>query len=113
MTGSHVAQETNRFRVRVGSSIRGNEEFPAKEAPDGYRTPGKSHGQRPDGVFEKRYALTLAPHLKVMRYKLQARDSQVVMVWREGDNIQMKVTVAGECQTKTVLCTPAGLCLTT
>ncbi len=111
ITESAAGQENNTFRSRIGPNMNGQEEFQITKTADAYRIAGKSHMQGSGRVIDMTYELSLTPDLKFVRYRLQAGGNQVIEAWREGDNIQMKGSAAGQSQTKTVPFTPSTLVL--
>lgn len=106
-----AAQETNKFRLRVGSIMTGTEEYEITKTADGCRLAGKLHTQIGDRSMDATHEQTLTPDLTLVRYKLQAGGNQVIEAWREGDQILMRVSASGKEQTKTVPFTPAALVL--
>lgn len=106
-----VAQDSNKFRTRVGKAMTGTEEYQVTRTADGYRIAGKMHTERPGGSLDATDDETLARDLTLVRYKLEAGGTQVIEAWRDGDNIQLKVSAGGKEQTKTVPYAPAATVL--
>ncbi len=111
LTANAVAQETNKFRVRVRSALTGNDEYQVTKGVDGYHSTGKLHTETAGRSLDTTHELTLTLDLKLARYKLQAGGTQVIEAWREGDNIQMKASAGAQSQTRTVPFTPSTLVL--
>jgi hypothetical protein len=107
-----VAQDVNKFRVRVRTVLSGTEEYQLAKAADGYHLTGKSHMQQGARTIDMTHEQTLAPDLTLVRYKLQVGNGeQVIEAWRDGHNIQIKVSAGGQQPTKTVPFAPAMLVL--
>ncbi len=96
------AQETNKFRLRVGSRMSGTEEYQLAKTAEGFRLTGKSHIEAGARVMEATHEETLASDLSLVRYKLLAGGAQVIEAWRDGAKVQMKVSVAGQEKTNSV-----------
>jgi pimeloyl-ACP methyl ester carboxylesterase len=103
-----VAQDSNRFRTRVGKAMTGTEEYQVTRTADGYRIAGKMHTERAGKSLDATDDETLASDLTLVRYKLEAGGAQVIEAWRDGDNIQLRVAAGGKEQTKTVPYAPAA-----
>lgn len=110
LAATAFAQDPNRFRLRVGSRMSGTEEYQITKTAEGYRLTGKLHTEAGTRVTELTHEETLAPDRSLLRYKLEV-GNQVIEAWREGDKIQMKVSVAGQEQTKTAPFAPRTVVL--
>jgi uncharacterized protein len=96
------SQEANKFRVRIGKAANGTEEYVITQTVDGYRLTGKSHLERTGSSMDATHEETLTPELALIRYKLQAGGSQLIEAWRDGDNIQMRISATGQQPSKPV-----------
>ena len=101
-----LAQESNVFRLRVGTAMTGSEEYQIAKTPDGYRLTGKLHTVRPTGTLDATHETVLAVDHTLVRYKLEVA-GQAIEAWRDGDSIQVKVSAGGQSQSKTFPSTPA------
>jgi pimeloyl-ACP methyl ester carboxylesterase len=102
LAGTVVAQDSNRFRLRIGKAVTGIEEYKVTRTADGYRVAGTSHTERAGGSLDATHDETLAPDHTLLRYKLEAGGNQVIEAWRDGETIQLKVSAGGQEQAKTV-----------
>ncbi len=103
------AQDSNVFRMTVGSVVASTEEYQIARAADGYRVTGNLHTERPGASVDATHDETLAPDLTLVRYRLEAGGTQVIEAWRDGDNIQMRVAAGARQQTKVVPFTPSSV----
>jgi pimeloyl-ACP methyl ester carboxylesterase len=101
-----LAQDSNVFRLRVGTAMTGTEEYQIAKSADGYRLTGKVHTVRPGATLDVTHELVLAADRTLVRYKLEVA-GQAIEAWRDGDSIQAKVSAGGQSQTKTFPFTPA------
>ena len=101
-----LAQDSNVFRLRVGTAMTGNEEYQIAKSADGYRLTGKVHTVRPGATLDFTHELVLASDRTLVRYKLEVA-GQAIEAWRDGDSIQAKVSAGGQSQTKTFPFSPA------
>ncbi len=90
------AQETNKFRVHVGSRMSGTEEYQITKTAEGYRLTGKMHTQAGARIMEATHEESFAPDHSLLRYKLVAGGNQTIAAWRAGDKVQLKVSAAGQ-----------------
>jgi dienelactone hydrolase len=100
------AQDSNVFRLRVGTGMTGSEEYQIVKTPDGYRLTGTLHTVRPGATLDATHEMILAGDRTLARYKLEVA-GQTIEAWREGDAIQTKVSAGGQSQGKTFSFTPA------
>jgi pimeloyl-ACP methyl ester carboxylesterase len=95
------AQESNLFHIQAGTVLTGTEQFEVTKTADGYHVSGKLHTVRAGVAVDLTHDETLAADRTLVRYKLETT-GQLIEAWREGDVIQMKVTVGGQSQAKSV-----------
>ncbi len=103
---SALAQESNVFRLRVGTAMTGSEEYQIVKNPDGYRLTGALHTVRPGATIDATHELIVAADRTLVRYRLEV-PGQAIEARREGDSIQVTVSAGGQSQTKTFPFTPA------
>jgi uncharacterized protein len=94
-----LAQESNVFRLRVGTAMTGSEEYQITKTADGYRLTGKLHTVRPTGTLDVTHETVLAGDRTFLRYKLEVA-GQTIEASRDGDSIQVKVSAGGQSQGK-------------
>ncbi len=108
--GGTNAQDANVFRIRVGSALTGTEEYRISASADGVHVAGTLHIVRAGTPVEVTHDETLAPDRTLVRYKLET-SGQVIEAWRDGDQIQMKVSAGGQTQTRSASFTAASIVL--
>jgi hypothetical protein len=96
------AQESNRFRLRVGSAMTGTEEYQITRTEKGTTVTGTSHISRAGISMDATHEETLATDGTLVRYRLVAGGTQVIEAWRDADTIRAKVSAGGQEQAKTL-----------
>ncbi len=108
------AQETNKFRIHVGSRMTGTEEYTITKTAEGVRITGKSQLQAGGQPLDFTQEQTLAPDLSLVRYRIEvnsAAGQRWVEARREGETIQMKASAGGQEKTRNVPFAPSMIIL--
>lgn len=105
----------NKFTIRTANgALTGSEEYVVEKKADGFVLNGKTHLQQGSRALEFTHKTTLAADWSLVRYELQVSvdgQAQSVEVWREGAQIQMKASAAGQSFNKEALFTPTTVVL--
>jgi hypothetical protein len=111
-----LAEEaTNKFKIRVGGAgLTGSEEYQIEKTAAGYRLTSKTHLEQAGGAMEMTQEQTLGADWSLERYKLEAMvggQPQTIEAWRDGQQIQMRVSAGGQTPTQTAPFGPRTLVL--
>ena len=82
-----------KFRVRIGSQVKGTEEFSTVKSPEGYRQTGKSRLEVGGAAQELRQELVLSPDRNLVSYRLEVQygdKTQVIEARRDGDKVVLQ-----------------------
>lgn len=108
------AAETNRFRLQVGASMSGTDEYTIARTADGFVVAGNSRRTAGGQTIEMKLGQNLAPDRSLRRYALQTTTpsgQQTVDALRDGGTVEMKVVATGSPRSRKVPFTPGAVLL--
>lgn len=108
------AAETNRFRLQVGASMSGTDEYTIARTADGFVVAGNSRRTAGGQTIEMKLGQSLAPDRSLRRYALQTTTpsgQQTVDALRDGGTVEMKVVATGSPRSRKVPFTPGAVLL--
>lgn len=108
------AAETNRFRLQVGASMSGTDEYTIARTADGFVVVGNSRRTGGGQTIEMKLGQNLAPDRSLRRYALQTTTpsgQQTVDALRDGGTVEMKVVATGSPRSRKVPFTPGAVLL--
>lgn len=108
------AAEMNRFRLQVGASMSGTDEYTIARTADGFVVAGNSRRTAGGQTIEMKLGQSLAPDRSLRRYALQTTTpsgQQTVDALRDGGTVEMKVVATGSPRSRKVPFTPGAVLL--
>ena len=108
------AAEMNRFRLQVGASMSGTDEYTIARTADGFVVAGNSRRTAGGQTIEMKLGQNLAPDRSLRRYALQTTTpsgQQTVDALRDGGTVEMKVVATGSPRSRKVPFTPGAVLL--
>lgn len=108
------AAEMNRFRLQVGASMSGTDEYTIARTADGFVVAGNSRRTAGGQTIEMKLDQNLAPDRSLRRYALQTTTpsgQQTVDALRDGGTVEMKVVATGSPRSRKVPFTPGAVLL--
>ncbi len=108
------AAEMNRFRLQVGSSMSGTDEYTIARTADGFVVAGNSRRTAGGQTIEMKLGQSLAPDRSLRRYALQTTTpsgQQTADALRDGGTVEMKVVATGSPRSRKVPFTPGAVLL--
>ena len=106
--------EMNRFRLQVGASMSGTDEYTIARTADGFVVAGNSRRTAGGQTIEMKLGQSLAPDRSLRRYALQTTTpsgQQTVDALRDGGTVEMKVVATGSPRSRKVPFTPGAVLL--
>lgn len=108
------AAEMNRFRLQVGASMSGTDEYTIARTADGFVVAGNSRRTAGGQTIEMKLGQSLAPDRSLRRYALQTTTpsgQQTADALRDGGTVEMKVVATGSPRSRKVPFTPGAVLL--
>jgi len=106
--------EMNRFRLQVGASMSGTDEYTIARTADGFVVAGNSRRTAGGQTIEMKLGQSLAPDRSLRRYALQTTTpsgQQTADALRDGGTVEMKVVATGSPRSRKVPFTPGAVLL--